>query len=171
MKRYTYKQIHSAFIEALKKDWGNAEVIKDIANAPCHTTVINISASFQLKYGNGHEHFEFPINIMVKGSNIEKAIYMEIATQLYQFGELEYYDDNFKPLEFSDIFIATYKIISTEQGRYAIFHREQECGCSWLEFTLEEITAPFIYQENYRTNSLKRSESNRLNKYPVSKRH
>ena len=54
------------------------------------------------------------------------------------------------------MFLQLNEIISFDSNNYAIFHREQECGNTWLSFNKESLTAPITYSEN------KRSETNDL---------
>lgn len=162
MKKYTWKQIYDAFTKAIKEDWGVSDLLRNIAEAPFYNTIINLDVRIDITNESCREsrYFEIPVHIMVKDADIKHAICMEIATQLFKFGELEYYTDDLHPLQFSNIHIATHGIFSSEEHRYAIFHQEQECGCTWLVVTMNDLSAPFTYQKV--SNRLKRSETNRI---------
>lgn len=161
MKKFTWKQIHDAFVKALKESYHSYDLLKDIANAPFYTTVINLNIRMDVENKSCREsqYFEVPVRIMVNDANIERAICMEIATQLLKFGEFTYYSDDYSPLIFSHIVIETRGIYSfSGNSKYAIFHQEQECGCSWLTINTAELSAPFTYQKE--CSGLKRSETN-----------
>ena len=162
MKKYTWKQIFDSFTKAIKEDWEPYDLLRNIAAAPFYNTTINLNVRADIKNESCREsqYFEIPVHIMVKDADIERAICMEIATQLFKFGELEYYSDDFHPLQFSKIHIATHGIFSSEEHRYAIFHQEQECGCTWLVVTMDDLSAPFTYRKEDA--GLKRSETNRI---------
>ena len=171
MKKYTWAQIHNAFAKSLKKDWHQSDLLNDIAAAPFHNTVINLGLVCDVRNasGNVEERFNIPLHIKVNDVDIKRAILMEIATQLYKFGKLNYYDDAYSPLEFSEIYFQVLGVFSTTTDKYAIFHQEQECGSSWLVVSKEDLDAPFTYKKDYTKNGdvMRRHETNRTNSYSI----
>lgn len=161
MKKFTWKQIYNAFVKALKEDYHSSDLLKDIANAPFYTTVVNLNIRMDMENKSCREsqYFEVPVRIMIKDADIERAVCMEVATQLFKFEGFTYYSDDYTPLICSNIVIETRGIYSFSSDRqYAIFHQEQECGCSWLVIREAELSAPFTYQKE--SACLKRSETN-----------
>lgn len=174
MKKFTWAQIYSAFSKSLKADYHQSDLLNDIAAAPFYHTVINIVLTCDICNAscNDKDRFNIPLHIKVNDIDIKKAVLMEIATQLHKFGGFSYYEDDYAPLEFSEIYFQILGVFSSETDKYAIFHQEQECGSSWLVVSKEDLDAPFTYEKKYTKNGkvVRRNETNRTSSWNINNR-
>ncbi len=171
MKRFTYAQIHKAFVKAAANAFRFNDILDDIANAPFHKTVINLKITFTINHRNDSHWFQVPVNILVDDVDIKRSIFKEIATQIFKYGELTYSDDIAPALKFEDINLELHGVYSFDlDTQYAIFHEEQECGCSWLTINTATLNAPFTYEYDYRTKTIRRSETNLILKNYINRK-
>lgn len=151
MKEYTFNQIYSALSKAVKVNSNIEGLLLDIAEAPYYTTIVRVCCNLKL---NNTTH-NIPINIVVKDTDIYKAILKEITYKIRKFGYPCYYEDS--PELTIEIFLLTItEIYSYSSNNYAIFHKEQECGNSWLCINTDNLTAPITYEDK----GVVRSETN-----------
>lgn len=171
MKRFTYAQILKAFAKATANAHRFNDILESIANAPFYKTIINLKITFTVNDGSDHHWFQVPVNILVNDVDIKRSILKEIATQIFKYGELDYYKDEPPVLEFEDINLEHHGVYSFDNHtQYAIFHEEQECGCSWFTIDVTTLSAPFTYEHDYSTNAIRRSETNSVVKQYVNRK-
>ena len=153
------KQILAALKRAVRDRGMDIDVrrsfryLKEICEAPYQSLIIKAHPEFKFK---GYDaNFSVSINIALdnlgplfepanKESRME-AILMEIAHKLYLHAEEYYkkplvsflYDDKVPQLDLSEFelnldYAVSFTKIYDDKKDCAIFHIEQECGCSWL---------------------------------------
>ncbi len=163
MKRFTYAQILKAFAKATPDSGRFNDILDGIANAPFYKTIVNIQISFTARNNRYCRWFHMPIHILVKGVDIKRSILKEIATQTHRHRDLTYIKPAESGLEFNAIAIKFIKPYSFDgNAKYAIFHEEQECGCSWLVINANALSAPFTYDRDYNTKAIRRSETDQV---------
>lgn len=121
-----------------------------------------IAATFEATVASGDKTFFIPMHISFDKTCVIKAVIMEIAVQLHKFGDLYVYGD--KKLEFSDMRIRIVSAYSRLNDGFAIYHKEQECGSSWLCVCAGDMYAPITYEADCMSegNKIVRSETNRV---------
>lgn len=145
--KFAYRQIYQALRKGLYLL--DDDLLKDIADAPYYKTAINVTVIVQLVFDNQAQSFNVPINILVYDSDIIKSILKETAYKIHKFGNLYWYDSS--EIGVSYMFLKLKEIVSFDSNNYAIFHREQECGNTWLSFNKGSLIAPITYSENKRS--------------------
>lgn len=145
--KHTFNQIFSTLSKAVKDNSRINYLLQDIANAPFKRIILK--AEFTCVIENG-KVYHIPIHIKAEYTNTYKAILKEVAHKIFKFGELYYYDNEDHKLNITDVRIDIEEAYSYyENGKlnssYAIFHKEQECGNSWLVINTGNLTAPISY--------------------------
>ena len=144
--KHTFNQIFSALSKAVKDNSEINDLLQDIANAPFERIILKAEFTCVIESTVYH----IPIHIKAEYTNNYKAILKEVAHKIFKFGELYYYDNKDSKLNITDVRIGKEEAYSYyENGKlnsnYAIFHKEQECGNSWLVINTSNLTAPISY--------------------------
>ena len=152
------KQFLSALKRAVKEFERDDEIgyLMDICDAPYD--ILIVKSNPKIRFKGSDTTYVVSIDMTVEcGSNLN-AVLMEIAHKLYLAAVDEDNADggilsqilngNATP-EINYFWFPGESAYSWDSRGNAIFHIEQECGCSWLLFPEEVKDTPFFYKQDY----------------------
>ena len=170
MKNYSVNQIKSALIKGIKES-DIEERLNDISRAPFYNSALKLR--FYLTFSD-EDTWDVTVPIHIKIERylneeiIKECIIREIAFQVFRIKVFDYY--NYVPLKITVESMDIISAYSWEEGKFAIFHIEQECGVNWLEIHEKDCDAPTTYRKSLSGKGVKRNETSHVTIYRRGRR-